>query len=323
MDVLARLVESVAGKDKTAKIIKYTLDLLRLYMNRYRTRLMQSDPTALARYARLAGAWSWGLLARHPVTLLKLWLVSVAKQFEVKSQTVCSNISTFRQMMRFGSTPFLARSLYQKAVTTYSQAQKLPTRDSAGVLQVVRGLWMNEATLTDVLWLYYGIMDELSLTYSFGLWTHKGLYDFVARHEVLSWQYDILLSLKKGWCRLREVNAKIMDLEIQCKVRQRAWDLSQKLHSARGASPVKRQLLRDLQLGPTSDTTLTAELDSLRQERSLLYVDFVRLTFDLLANSTDVFGLRTPPGTYAWLSLGSGITGFYKLWTQAKKELQE
>ncbi|AAS54716.2 AGR226Wp [Eremothecium gossypii ATCC 10895] len=323
MDVLARLVESVAGKDKTAKIIKYTLDLLRLYLSQYRTRLVQSDPTALARYARLAGAWSWGLLVRHPVTLLKLWLVSVAKQFEAKSQTVCTNISIFRQMMRFGSTPFLARALYQKAAATYRQAQKLPAGDTAGVLQVVRGQWLNEPTLTDVLYLYYGIMDELSLTYSFGLWAHKGLYAFVARHEVLSWQYDILLSLKKGWCRLREINAKILDLEIQCKVRQRAWDISQKLHSARGTSPVKRQLLRDLQLGPTSDMSLTADLDALRQERSVLYVDFVRLTFDLLANSTDVFALRTPPGTYAWLSLGSGIAGFYKLWTQAKKELQQ
>ncbi|AET40950.1 Pex25p Ecym_7098 [Eremothecium cymbalariae DBVPG len=323
MDILSKLFESIAGKDKMFKILKYSLDLLRLYISRYRHNMIKSDPETLLRYAKSIASWNFWVMIRHPVTVVKLFLISTSKQFEKNSLVVCDTIATFRQVLRFGGTPFLLRTFYLKCKDTYLQIKKAPSREPYTVLRTINKIWSNESTLTDFLWLYFGIMDELSLTHKLGLWANKPLYEFVTRHEVLSWHYDIMLSLKKSWLQLQKLNAHKLDLEIQWKVRQRAWDMSQKLNSGRQFSQIKRQLLKDLQLNyPTTDTSLTSELEKINQDRHILYLDLVRLSFDFLANSTDVLNLSVPSGTYGWLSLGSGITGFFKLWLQAKKELQ-
>lgn len=106
------------------------------------------------------------------------------------------------------------------------------------------------------------------------------------------------------------------------QVRDRAMKFSSNLKGSSGlTSPIRRQLLNDLNNGSGNDLEIAQKLHGLKHEKTVTYLDLTRLSFDLLANSTDVFRLKTPQGTYAVLSLGSGITGFVKLWMNAKKEL--
>ena len=103
-------------------------------------------------------------------------------------------------------------------------------------------------------------------------------------------------------------------------MKRRAVELSSKIQG-RGASPIKQQLLQDLQQENSTKISTTEQLQELQHEKNILYLDITRLSFDFLADTTDVFNMKTPPGTYALLSLFSGMLGFSKLWITAKKEL--
>ncbi|AMD19629.1 HCL522Cp [Eremothecium sinecaudum] len=322
MAVLSRVFESISGKDKMAKIAKCMLDLLRQYVSRKRRWVVSVERDSLAQLSKLLESWNLRLILSRPGLLLRVFAARAARELETKSVGVCDTLSTFRQVMRCGNSPFLIVDFYRKIRKTWAEA-----KNTGNFLEVVNRLWMNQATLTDVLFLYYAITDEMSLLHKMGVWSHEPTKKFVDRHGVLSWEFDILLSLKNAWFSLQELNAEYSDLQIQLQVLQRSWALSQQLHSdKRGAksatsTTVTTQLMRDLRVGPSQSEIVAARLAQLRKKRRIVYLDLGRLTFDLMANSTDVFEIQIPPGTYSALSLCSGVIGFAKLWLLAKADM--
>lgn len=310
IDVLQYLVNSLAGKDKLTKILKYTLDLLRLLISNSRAGITRWDPTVLVYYKKVLQNFSVRSVVRHPVTISKILLVAIFENFESKANFVGQQLSTYRYILRFGGTPFRLVKMLQKLQQTELDRNKL------------QKLWLNESSLRDFLDLYYGICDEMVLLHKLQVWSHPGLYNWFSRHEVLSWQYDIVLSLKDTWLHLQTIQKKVIELNIQQRVRSKALKLSANLQGNPGyTSPIRRQLLSDLNNGNGNELDIQQRIEQLKQERKIAYLDLVRLTFDCMANSTDVFNLKTPPGTYAVLSLCSGITGLTKLWINARKEL--
>lgn len=310
IDVLEYLVNSLAGKDKLTKILKYTLDLLRLLISNSRAGITKWDPTVLLYYKKVLKNFSVRSVIRHPVTISKILLVAIFENFESKANFVSQQLSTYRYILRFGGTPFRIVKMLQKVQQTEFDRVKL------------QEIWFNESSLRDFLDIYYGICDEMVLLHKLKVWSHPGLFNWFSRHEVLSWQYDIVLSLKDNWMKLETIQKKIIELNIQSQVRSKALKLSANLQGSPGyTSPIRRQLLNDLNSGNGNELDIQQRIEQLKQERKITYLDLTRLTFDCLANCTDVFSIKTPPGTYAILSLCSGITGLTKLWINAKKEL--
>ncbi|SCU85014.1 LAMI_0C09802g1_1 [Lachancea mirantina] len=319
LDVLEAAFNSLSGKDRIAKIIKYVLDLLRLFVARSRKGITQWDPQVLQYYSKVLAKLNLRLLVRHPVTILKIVVVAAFRNFESRALLVSTSLSMFRQILRFGGTPFRLAKLWSKiARTTEALAHKAQSGNTA--VTAIAKIWGSEQSLGDFIDLYYGIMDELMLLHKFKLWSHAGFYSWVAKHEALSWYYDIMLGLKKNWCALQLLNQSQLELQIQLQVKARALQLSSKLRGSTN-SPIKQQLLQDLQADHATDTSIQQELDSIQRQKGILYLDLIRLSFDFLANTTDVFHLKTPPGTYAVLSLASGITGFNKIWINCKRDL--
>lgn len=310
IDVLEYLINSLAGKDKLAKILKYTLDLLRLLVSNSRAGITKWDPTVLMYYKKVLKNLNVRSVIRHPVTISKILLVAIFQNFESKAEFVSQQLSTYRYILRFGGTPFRVIKMFNKLQQTELDRAKLEK------------LWFNESSLRDFLDLYYGVCDEMVLLHKLKVWSHPGLYTWFSRHEALSWQYDIMLSLKNAWLQLDKIRRKIVELNIQQRVRAKALKLSENLQGNPGyTSPIRRQLLSDLNNGNGNDLDILQQIERLKQERKIAYLDIIRLTFDCLANCTDIFNLKTPPGTYGVLSLCSGVTGLAKLWINAKKEL--
>lgn len=313
IDILQYLVNSLAGKDKLAKILKYTLDLLRLLINKSRNSMTKWDPSILVHYKKALKNLNFTLVLKHPITIIKVLLVAIFQNFESKADFVSQQLSLYRYILRFGGTPFRAVKMFQKLQKSQFDLDK------------IEKIWLNESSLTDFFDLYYGICDEMVLLHKLKVWSHPGLYSWFSRHECISWQYDILMGLKNNWLQLQSIQTKIVELQIQSQVRTRALKLSANLQGSSGySSPIRKQLLRDLNNGNEwngNDIEIRQRLDQLKHEKFIAYLDMTRLTFDCLANSTDIFNLKTPPGTYGILSLSSGITGLIKLWINAKKEL--
>ncbi|CUS20478.1 LAQU0S01e07492g1_1 [Lachancea quebecensis] len=326
IDVLNHIFGTLSGKDRLAKILKYVLDLVKLFVSRSRIGITRWDPQVLEHYSKVLTQLNLRLLLRHPATIAKIMVVAGLRNFEAKASLVSSNLSLFRQILRFGGTPFRVAALWSKINLTTRQiaaahAKPISTPDSH-ILAVINKLWLNEASLADFIDLYYGVMDELMLLHKFKVWHHPGMYTWVAKHESLSWYYDIMLGLKKNWCALQQLNHTQLELSIQEQVKKRALELSSRLQG-KTASPIKQQLLQDLQTGQEHKDQFSERLRDIERQRKVIILDLVRLSFDFLADTTDVFNLKTPPGTYAVLSLASGITGFVKLWGNAKRELSE
>ncbi|SCV05730.1 LANO_0H13916g1_1 [Lachancea nothofagi CBS 11611] len=327
IDVLQHIFGTLSGKDRLAKILKYVLDLLKLFVGRSRASITKWDPQVLQYYSKVLAQFNLRLILKHPITIIKIITVAGLRNFEAKASLVGTSLSLFRQILRFGGTPFRVANLCHKIGTTMHQISRskqvsvVSPNSSTHALSVVNKLWFNEATLSELIDFYYGVMDELMLLHKFKLWNHAGMYQWVAKHEALSWYYDIMLGLKKNWVSLQELNRAQLELEIQIQVKKRALELSSKLHG-KAASPIKQQLLMDLHAGNNGNSQVLLRIQEIERERKVVMLDLMRLSFDFLADTTDVFNLKTPPGTYAVLSLASGLTGFTKLWGNAKKELQ-
>lgn len=315
VDILEYLVNSLAGKDKLTKILKYTLDLLRLVVSNSRAGITKWDPSVLTYYRKVLRDLNFRMVLKHPVTISKILLVALFQNFESKANFVAQQLSTYRYILRFGGTPFRVLKMLQKI------------RDSQWDSVNLQKTWANESSLRDFLDLYYGICDEMVLLHKLKVWSHDGLYNWFSRHEVLSWQYDILLSLKDSWLKLQSIQKKIIESNIRLQVRTKAMKLSTNLQGAPGyTSPIRKQLLNDLNGSSEWNGTeleMKQKISQLKREKLITYLDLVRLSFDCLANSTDVFNLKTPPGTYAALSLCSGVTGLAKLWINAREQLSK
>lgn len=313
IDILEYLINSLAGKDKLTKILKYTLDLLRLLVSNSRAGITKWDPSVLTHYRKVLQNLNIKMTLKHPVTIVKILLVALFQNFESKADFVGQQLSTYRYILRFGGTPFRVVKMLQKIRNT--------EWDSVSVQKQ----WVNESSLREFLDLYYGVCDEMILLHKLKVWSHPGLHTWFSRHEVLAWQYDILLGLKDNWVKLQTIQRKIIESNVQLQVRTKAMQLSTNLQGTPGyTSPIRKQLLNDLNSGSEWNGTeleMKQKISQLKHEKFIAYLDLTRLTFDCLANSTDVFNMKTPPGTYAALSLCSGVTGLAKLWINAREQL--
>lgn len=217
---------------------------------------------------------------KHPVTISKIVVVAGLRNFESKASLISTNLSLFRQILRFGGTPFRVVAYWNKIATTMRQlsaCRKHTGPSNERALAIINKLWLNEASLADFIDLYYGIMDELMLLHKFKVWNHSGMYNWVAKHEALSWYYDIMLGWKKNWCSLQDLNRAQLELEIQEQVKRRALALSSKLQ-AKNTSPIKQQLLQDLHAGQANNDQASSRLREIERERRVIILDLIRLS---------------------------------------------
>lgn len=324
MDILKAVFDSMMGKDRIAKICKYVIDLLRIFVSRSE---YVRNLSGINTHVELFSQRTVFDVVKDPRMFLQVFVGRVSKLFNEKGILVSNQLGFYRQIMRCGGTPFRLYNWYNKILRTLKDASSSPSLLTKSLVWM--NIWFTEQSLGEFIDLYYGVMDELMLLYKLKLWSNKSMHKWVGKHEALSWYYDILLGLKKNWVKLQVINQREFELKIQCQVRQRALELSAKLNSTvqrpqpeSYSDSIKENLFEcfkqdniDLQ------NELIAKLKEFAYEKKIVKLDLSRLFFDFLADTTDVFSMKTPPGTYGALSLCSGTLGFSKLWIQAKKDL--
>ncbi|GAV50229.1 hypothetical protein ZYGR_0U00850 [Zygosaccharomyces rouxii] len=283
LDILEYLIGTIAGTDKLTKVAKYALDVIKA--------IVVSRPNSV--------------LAR---------LISLIPNFKSKATYVSSTLSTYRYILRFGYTPFALSKLFDRLKATIKDPSK------------INKIWMNEGALNNVLDFYYGVFDELDTLYRLSVWKNPKVYNKVVTQQCWAWEAFILLGLKNGLTQLNSIKSQITQLEVQRRVKNHAMQLSASLHDQgpRPDSFVRQQLLQDLNKNKETaerEQEIERQLQELRHQKLVTYLDVARLSFDCAANLSDLLHIPGPAYTYSVLSLGSGVTGLIKMWTNAAKTL--
>ena len=318
MQILQYLLNSLSGKDKVAKVVRYILQLLRMFTSKF---VRQNQ-----RKFGSVDVWTKGYnFQALKKILLQPCLVSFLafRNIDRKLEYVISQLGTYRYILRFGSSPFLLYDLIKKVRKVFA------SRNNKGVsLQSsAYTVFGNESSLREMVNLYYTICDELVVLHKLKLWKNDKLYDTIERHQALTWQFDIVFGFKDLWIKMEELQRKQFEYNIELQVKERAASLyGDSLRSA-NMSPIRKQLQQEFGNGTDGQNDgnwiIREKLQKISFEKRLLYLDLIKLTFDACANSVDVFHIKTPPIVYPVLSLGSGFAGIVKLWRQAEDDIRK
>jgi hypothetical protein len=304
-DLFKLLLSKVGGKDRLAKVSQYSLNLIKLYLINTRRFIVDEKFNNLSPDPRLH--------YKTPIKYVKLLLFLNSTMVEKKIFEVTKNISAFRYALRFGGTPLRVRAFLGKL----DSFMKAPTWDNFS------SIYLNEDFLGDFIDLWYGIFDELELLFKINVLTSPQFKSFVTRQGALAWYADILLGLKKNWCKLRANRERQLQINIQHQVRQRASILSKRLVENIGSTPLRQQLMREFSnKSPVEGRGLVDKLKSLRNEERIILLDLVRLSFDLVCDTIDVFDVKLPPAVYLVSGLISGSCGLSKVWYMCIEELE-
>ncbi|SMN19573.1 similar to Saccharomyces cerevisiae YOR193W PEX27 Peripheral peroxisomal membrane protein involved in controlling peroxisome size and number [Maudiozyma saulgeensis] len=313
MEILQYLINSLGGKDKLAKILKYILQIINLFIsnvlkNYKRKNLNTND--LIIRYSFLKNLKNILLKPNFFVYIL-------SSKINKNLGYVIDQLGTYRYILRFGNSPFLIYKMIEKIKKIWCYDNKLITFQENLI-----NLFGNENAFRDILNLYYTICDELVLLYKFKLWSNPILFETISRHESWTWQADIIFSLKDLFIKLTDLQDKELEYTIQLQVKERATQLY--TNNNNHLSPVRQKLLHDLKNLNDCDNEnliIKRKLNQIKLDKRLVHLDILKLSFDASANSIDLFNVKTPPIVYPLLSLGSGITSFIKMWKQAKNDI--
>lgn len=290
LDVLKYIISTMAGKDKLAKVIKCIIDLIRL-------RLLSAPSSTNIKNV---------ILLAKPLVYLTNLIRSIITL--PSANWVSQQLGIFRYALRFGGTPF---RIINMAKTLSHQYEK----NGFDIKQWNQFLLKDE-TLQDGIDLYYGIFDELNFLYKLKLLSNKRLLPTVVKHEAISWEYDILLGLKKNYNLLQENKKKQIELSVKLQ--------TQNLLTSSQSQQNSSSLSQEFAIFEKTEA-IKSLLANLQYEQKLIKLDLARLSMDLLANSSDIFHFDQylPKGSYAAISLVSGSFNIYKYWCVSRKQLQD
>ncbi|CCE64662.1 hypothetical protein TPHA_0I01560 [Tetrapisispora phaffii CBS 4417] len=295
--VLKDIVNTISGKDKIIKIIKNILDLIRVSLltltEKYRLSEALRDSILKRKLA---------YLIRNPILVLKYFILNLNLKNEKRLAFISSNLSLFRYILRFGSLPF--------QVPYFITIFKSLVKDNS--LGNVRKIVCNQHFLSKAIEVYYTVCDELDLLYKLKFYSNATVYNKIVYHESLSWQLDIMLSLKNNFIQLKELKKQIVENEVELRIRTQAVELANGL-------PKRNHIKAS---GASNLIELENKVNGLCEQLKLTKLEMYKLIFDCLANTTDLFGIKTPRGTYNTLSLISGVLGFIKIWKTTENKLR-
>lgn len=289
IDVLQHLVNTLNGKDKLSKTLKYLLDLLRYLLSTKSSIIIKNK-------------WVNRMTSVMIKNLInKLTFVSI-------------QLATYRYILRFGNSPFLIIKFIQKWKPLLYTGKNFSNNNDGDWKRKsfdLLTMFFKESLFKELFDIYFSVCDEIMLLNRLQIWTHTKLERIISRQEIYSWQLDIFFNLKDDINELQRLKRQSLEYSIEKNIRK----VNNNLH------PNHFTADRDMILYHTCLNDLDKKLIANSKKQRILKLDILRLLFDALANSTDLFKLRVSLGTYSSLSLCSSIISLIKLWIETKQKI--
>lgn len=318
MDIFWTMLNNITGKDKMAKVGQYLLRLLIYHADQAKTYLSDESININVIDSRYNDKSRQLDLLRnfikHPFDFARIVVLLVCAKFSDRFAGMVSGISTYRQYLRFGKTPFRVRDLYNKIDKSVSTSINNKRLDVS---------LLNRKTLGEVIGLYYGFNDECSLLFKLGLLRNASFKKFVTRHEALAWYYDSILGIYNALDNINKLSHEEMELKIQIQVKHKARTLSKQILNLKANSD-NTSLINYLNENSTSNKSDITNLKDIQFKKFNAYLDLYKWLSDFIFDSYTVFRMKLPFNTLQiWFGLIASSLSTFKIYRDTKKSLIE
>ncbi|KAG7660812.1 PEX25 [[Candida] subhashii] len=316
-DIFWAMLNDIVGKDKLAKIGQYILRLLLHHSDQLQTYLSDDNHLNIniiqSRYNDTTKRLNLiKNFIKHPQDFIKIVAILFCSIFEQKFNGVITGLSMYRQLLRFGKTPFKIRELLNKLSNNISITSKQG-------LTINKSKLFNKSTLGNVFSIYYGINDESLLLYKLGVLSNKSYKKFASRHESFGWYCETWLAMYNAVDKLNILSQQEMDIKISIQVRNKAKILSRQLL---GVNPNLSN--HNASSTPTPTTDDLEMLAEIKFKKDNCWLDIYKNLADLAFNSYTVFKIPLPFATWQiWMGISAALLSTTKLYRETKKKLIE
>lgn len=310
-DIFWAMLNDITGKDKMAKVGQYALRLFLYHAEKTQTYLSDDHFNISAIKTRYDSKEKKLNLIRnfghHPQNFMKIIVIIVCSVFRSKLTAMVNGLSTYRQFLRFGKSPFRLRGLVHK----FRDNIRLKDHSS---LDINYQTLLTRKTLSEIFALYYSFNDESLLLFKLKFYSNATFKKIVARHESLAWYYDTWLNLYNAYEKLQLLQQQEMDLKIQIQVKSRAKALSKQLL-------IGGNTILNTHVGGMSHDD-KSHLSAIQFNKNNAYLDIYKNISDLVFNSYTVFLLALPFDTLQiWMGISASMLSTVKLYRETKKNL--
>lgn len=313
MDVFWAMINDITGKDKLAKFGQYSLRLLLHHARKSQTYL--SDDKVNIKFISqtyTSNEKIFNLLINFiydPRAFARIIGILVCSVFTSRCAALVPALATFRQILRFGKSPFRIRSLWLKLTSSLHYDTKL------NLWQLREGLF-TKSTLSEAISLYYSLNDEASLLFKLKFLRNETLRGFAARHEAYAWYCDSWFALYNSVNSLLELNQHEMEARILIQVKKRSRVLSKQIL---GTSVFQLSSMVNLD---DDDRDVNA-LNEIRFKISNTRLDILKLISDIIFNSYTVFNAPLHFDTVQiWTGISASFLSSVKLYREKRRMLE-
>ncbi len=300
LEILRMCLHDLTGRDKAAKMLVYLL------------RLILSEGPKKTIYSSKNGV-QIATFAKSPIVFVRqIALIAYSELFSRSGGSI-SGLNIYRQLLRAGSAPVhvikLIRLIRRSVFLIVNR--KCPPRRK---IDEISRLWVNWSTITSICSLYYAWFDESLLLFNLGI-IHKTelrrYHRFSSRHELLSWFATILVGLRNDYAKYGELNNRETSARIDFEVKVRAKKLLSRTNGV------------EFESSEVYSQKFINAMQEVAYEKRILKLDMARLSCDLVYDSVFVFNQPMYKPLHLLFGLLSGSLGFYKVWLQKGREIDE
>lgn len=312
MEVLWSMLNDITGKDKMAKFGQYTLRLL-LHHSAKTQEYLSDDVVNIKlinKTYRETGRMMDLLVSfvQHPQEFTKIVVILTCSIFSLRFKAWVPALGTYRQLLRFGKSPFRLRALFKKL-------REATYHDPVTKSWKINDMFFNNNTLGEVISLYYSLNDEALLLYKLKFLRNPTLRKFVGKHESYAWYLDSWLALYNAWNNLNRLSQKEMDVKIQIQVKKKARAISKQLLGGTA--------LHSLDFGnPDDDSGDSQALKEIHFRMTNARLDIYKTISDIVFNSYTVFNAALHFDTIQiWMGISASLLSSIKLYREKKRSL--
>lgn len=305
IDVVWAMLNDLTGKDKMAKVAQYSLRLMVHHARK--TEAYLSDDKVNIRAISATYASNEKVLdlivnfIKNPRAFAKVLVILICSVFTSRVSGFVPALGLYRQLLRFGKSPFRTHGLLEKV-------GKHTYKDVKANTWKIRPSFFSKATLGECILLYYNINDDIGMLYKVKFLRNRLLQRFAGRHEAYAWYCDSWFALYNAYSNLQKYTQQELDTRISIQVKQRLRTLSRQVLGATPLSeedPGDSQTLKDIQFRITN-----AKLD------------IYKLLSDIIFNSYTVFNAKLHFDTVQiWMGISASFLGTVKLFREKKRAL--
>lgn len=312
MDVFWAMVNDITGKDKLAKFGQYSLRLL-LYHAKKSQDYLSDDNVNIKSISRTytSNDKILNLLVNfiyEPRAFARIVGILMCSIFTSRCAAFVPALATFRQLLRFGKSPFRLRRMWLKLRENIFYSSK------TGRWTVGEGL-LSKSTIGELISLYYSLNDEALLLFKLKFLLNGPLRTFAGHHEAYAWYCDSWFAMYNSINSLLKLSQQEMETRILIQVKKRSRILSKQILGSSSFHTTSH-------MNNDDDDKDAQALNDIKFKITNAKLDILKTASDIIFNSYTVFNAPLHFDTIQiWTGISASFLSSVKLYREKHQAL--